>query len=384
MSRDTTTQTRLMRNVGNELRRLRESKGFTQGALAELVAISRPHLSQVELGRTWASVDLLSKCDEVFETPGVLVGLLRSAKVPEQDAKTPGDALDLTSHKFMPVKLAPHVRMSASADSIDLEGHGVSRHVLSDDDGITCDVYVFPFGVAVMHLREHQRFANIAGLSLWRHDSYPAARSWARCLLDSNTELGQPHDLTPPYVLSVFEVHSVPWTSAERQATGMRLLSVPSTLLDRRDERTFATISRAEQAEQELLQSGFDHPDIVDFGIKGTSTAFASWAGVTYFAHAPTRCLPFADIVEWEMFVQALWCYCDWIVNHAHDGAAPDVDPEFGERFLARTAARLPLAHAREHLQKRLMKDAVTNTSRLPVLLDQARHILRDCAVAAN
>lgn len=358
-----------MRVVGDELRRLREARGLTQQALAHRVDVSRSHLCQVELGQTWPSADFLVRCESALGEPGRLIPLLRTAKVPTTTAPEANTHLDVTAHKFIPLRTPLEMTLTVSQSSVDLEDFGATHYVLPGSK-IDSDLYVFPFGVAVLHQRELQRFPNIAHLAYWRQESHGSALAVAKEIVARHVT--DASDLVPSHVLSVFEVLACPWSQPEDVQTGMRLLSVPSTLIDRRSERTFATVSKAEEAEQDVMRNGFDHPEIVDFGVRGISTAFASWSGVSYLAHSSSRALPFVDVVSWEVLVQALWCYCSGIVNDVHRDIAPTVHPDYGQRFLRRTTKRLSLAGAQEHLQARLMKDAILTTSRLPLLLDQA------------
>ncbi|MCX4485756.1 hypothetical protein OG890_17670 [Streptomyces anulatus] len=53
--------------------------------------------------------------------------------------------------------------------------------------------------------------------------------------------------------------------------------------------------------EESLLATGFDHPDIVSFGVRGVSTAYAS--------HSSERSLTTDELVACEPTVQALWCF---------------------------------------------------------------------------
>jgi tetratricopeptide (TPR) repeat protein/transcriptional regulator with XRE-family HTH domain len=67
---------------GRELRRLRLDRGMSLQALADLVHYSRGYLGKIELGDKPPTAELAHRCDEVFETDGMLVALAGGKELP--------------------------------------------------------------------------------------------------------------------------------------------------------------------------------------------------------------------------------------------------------------------------------------------------------------
>jgi hypothetical protein len=88
--------------------------------------------------------------------------------------------------------------------------------------------------------------------------------------------------------------------------TALRLLSIPRTLIERDDDNRIPSKSHALLVEQQLLREGFDHPEIIDFGMKGISVGYASWSGVVYHPLATDRALSEHEIVRCELTVQSI------------------------------------------------------------------------------
>ena len=67
---------------GRELRRLRIDHGMSLQALADLVHYSRGYLGKIEIGDKPPTAELAHRCDEVFETDGMLVALAGGKELP--------------------------------------------------------------------------------------------------------------------------------------------------------------------------------------------------------------------------------------------------------------------------------------------------------------
>lgn len=365
--------------LGECLRSSRVAAQLTQSALAEAVGASRAHVCQVELGKTWPSADFLRRCEEVLACPGRLTSLLRHAKVPGLSQQ---QHLDVVVHRFIPMVIdGEPVGLATPSRMEDHYGMVVPTYPVSSPDS-RCSISVFPFGVGVLHVAEERRFPNITALALWRRSAHQNGGPWARSLVQAHPlAAGGVVVHEPDYTLTALEVRSTPWPK-EQVETAMSLLSTPSVLLDRDDAYAFDSVASAERAEQDLLAHGFRHEDIVDFGVQGLSLGRASWAGLSFLALAPSRCLHVREIIRWEVLIQALWCYCHHVVHRGYEIHPFAHAERWGARFLRSTAARLSTASAREHMQQRLMKDAVLITSRLESMLDRAQDVLRDLEAA--
>ncbi|WP_329595133.1 hypothetical protein OG298_02165 [Streptomyces sp. NBC_01005] len=101
-------------------------------------------------------------------------------------------------------------------------------------------------------------------------------------------------------------------------------------------------------AEASLLATGLDHPDIMSFGVRGVSTAYAGWSGVTLASHSRERSLTIDELVTCELTVQALWCFTRQIQQMVEGGQDPFMPEQYGWRFLRAAYSRLTTARAQE------------------------------------
>ena len=167
-------------------------------------------------------------------------------------------------------------------------------------------LYVWPFGTVVMHLSEQLRFSTVAELAVWRRRSYPESRRWVgeqiRTLCGSVA--------TSPCVLSLYWLERPKWVG-DQLDVAMRLLAMPSVLLDRDDGTPGdekRTLGGAHLVERTLLADHtVDRPDLVGFGARGVSIGYASWSGAAYHPVTERRALCVDDIVACELVVQAVW-----------------------------------------------------------------------------
>ncbi|MFH0243206.1 hypothetical protein ACGRHY_12390 [Streptomyces sp. HK10] len=127
--------------------------------------------------------------------------------------------------------------------------------------------------------------------------------------------------------------------------------------------------------EESLLATSFDHPDIVSFGVRGVSTAYAGWSG-----HSRERSLSIDELVTCELTVQALWCFTRQIQQMIEDGRDPSMPEQYGWRFLRAAYSRLTTARAQETAQHVLMREAIMKTSGLAERLRAAQDALRESA----
>jgi hypothetical protein len=283
----------------------------------------------------------------------------------------------IRSHKFIPayvgVRGAGAVQAAYSMESAPEQWSQCHRVCVGGDD-VSCHLYAWPFGVAMYHLVEELEPESVAEVSVWRRMSYRENIAWAGTRFEEMISAELPDE---PYVLSTYWVEATPWDGS-RLETSLRLLSIPRTLIERDDDNRVPSQGHALLVEQELLREGFNHPEIVEFGIKGISIGYASWSGVVYHPLAPDRALAEDEIVRCELAAQSIWAYCNYIRQEVEAGRDPLVPAEYGWRFLRGIRSRLTTERPQETSQHRSMRDAIVETSGLARHLAQAVETLRE------
>ena len=282
------------------------------------------------------------------------------------------------SHKFIPVAIgeAHARRLRESMPEIGsvatwLEHSSATVH---HPEG-QCRLHVFACGVAVFHLVQHHEPASLTDLAVWRYRTYATDLPWARQALADALDLPAAASPTPEYVLSLYWLCSGPWQE-DRLDSAVKLLSTPSVLVNRSDTGQPRGLGAAIEAQ--LLEQGFDHPDLVSFGVRGISTGYAGWSGVAYAAQSAERSLTLDELVECELAAQALWAFCRQIQLMVEEGEDPSTPDGYGWRFLRAAYSRLTTARAQETAQHVLMREAVVKTSGLAVRMRAAQDALRD------
>jgi hypothetical protein len=381
----TSTDKRLVPNT--VLVRLREELGWGRPRLAkqfELVgrrhgiptpepAAMEKQIYRLETGRTLRPTPLYSKlyCLTFDRTTVELFGDL-AAEVPA------GATCATRSHKFSPVFVGAEVTSALSAAGTWSHVHDqwteCRRRAVEHPAGL-CNLYLWPFGVVLFHLVEDLVLDSVARLAVWRGITYEQNMQWAceqlQTLTGGNGD-GQ------PYVLSLYWVEASAWQGNDLH-TALRLMCIPRVLLPRVDDIDDSCLAPAALVERALLQDGFDHPELVDFSMKGISLGYASWSGVVYHPIARDRALREDELVTCELSIQAVWAYCDHLRQQVEKGNDPVVPAEFGWRFLRGVRSRLTTERPQETSQHRSMRDAVVQTSSLDRHLTQAVEILREC-----
>ncbi len=366
----------------------RKASGMGRRALAAQVRVRGYELFPK---RQPPSLDSVVKCIERIERGEVLrpggdfyaPSLAAALGVPEAElfgeqhspAANPDAGFTVTSHQIVPVFVGAHAAEQLMRDPAfevtTWEWTRLASRTLDHPTG-RCAAYVVEWGVVVFHISHQLQLPNVAALATWRknaHDTtFDQGTALVRELLD---DPGQPG---PEYVLSGFWVEQTVWDGTDLE-TAMRLMCVPSVLLDRQLVDDEILVAKAEVAEKAHLRNGFTHPDIAEFGVSGVSIGCASWSGVVYLPLAPARALQTTEFVSFEVVVQALWCYSAYILAA---GDVDDIPHRYGWRFLRACRTRLVTAGPVETGQVRMMRDAVLSTSRLIEQLSQAQAILRD------
>jgi hypothetical protein len=284
----------------------------------------------------------------------------------------------LRSHKFIPayvgVSAAESIRLAHAMEPA--PGQWVECDHAYSDTAAERTLYIWPFGIVMYHIVEDLTPTSLAEVSVWRQISYRENIAWAT---ENFTRLAGQSLTDEPYVLSTYWVESTPWDDMRRD-TALRLLCMPRSLIERDDDSRTPSLAHATLVEQALLREGFDHPGIVDFGIKGISMGFASWSGVVYHPIASDRALREEEITRCELAVQAAWSYCNYLRLEVEAGRDPTVPAQFGWRFLRGLRSRLTTERPQETSQHRSMRDAIVETSGLSRHLSQAIETLREAA----
>jgi len=79
---------KVYKELGNRIKKLREERGISQQRLADLLGVSRPTVSQIEMGERKVSADELLKISEIFDVSVEhLLGLKKEPEVVIQEAK---------------------------------------------------------------------------------------------------------------------------------------------------------------------------------------------------------------------------------------------------------------------------------------------------------
>ena len=298
------------------------------------------------------------------------------------DPVSAGGVCVARSHKFVPVfigaQAAAVLAAGGSWSRVDDQWMECRRRAVEHPGG-SCQLYLWPFGVVVFHLIEDLALDSVAQLAVWRGITYDQNMRWAH---DQLQALTTPHPVAgQPYVLSLYWVDEPAWQGNDLH-TALRLMCIPRVLVPRTDTIDESCLDSATLAERALLDNGFEHPELIDFSMRGISLGYASWSGVVYHPIAHDRALHEDELVTCELSVQAIWAYCDYLRQHIEHGHDPIVPPEFGWRFLRGIRSRLTTERPQETTQHRSMRDAIVHTSGLHRHLTQALEILRDCDYA--
>jgi transcriptional regulator with XRE-family HTH domain len=304
------------------------------------------------------------------------------SELPASTAATGPCSSDIAveSHKFVPVFVgvdnAAQLRLGMLPhDPVPGVWLDHSRTTISHPDARRCTLYAFACGVALFHLVQDRTPANLTDLALWRYRSYAEDLPWARQALARALDLAEADTPAAEYVLSLYWLHTGPWNGAQRD-TALRLLSTPSVLVDRQSPGGPRPLDPS--VEVNLLNEGFDHQDIVSFGVQEVATGYAGWSGVAYHAHAPERALTIDELVTCELAVQALWCFCRRVEAMVEEGKDPAMPGPYNWRFLRAAHSRLTTPRAQETAQHCLMREAIMATSGLSERLRTGQEALRD------
>lgn len=389
MSMDIRTSTDKRHVTNAVLVRLREERGWGRPRLAkQFELIGRRHdiptpepaaiekqIYRLETGRTLRPTPIYAKlyCLTFERTTSELFGDLETEV-------SPGATCGTRSHKFIPVFVGAEVASALASSGgqwsgcIDDQWTECQRRAVEHPTG-SCQLYLWPFGVALFHLVEDLVLESIAHLAVWRRITYEQNMQWAQ---DQLHALTANHAAAQPYVLSLYWVDEPAWQGNDLH-TALRLMCIPRVLVPRGDNIDESCLASAALVERALFENGFEYPELVDFSMKGISLGYASWSGVVYHPISRDRALNERELVTCELSVQAAWTYCDHLRQQVEGGNDPVVPSEFGWRFLRGLRSRLTTERPQETSQHRSMRDAIVHTSGLDRHLTQAVEILREC-----
>lgn len=366
---------------GREARLLRDALRMSLRDFAAYLGVSDRTVSNWEGGGTsyQPRAESQAALDTVLGRASDDAKARFAAALETSDAVAPvAGRIEVDSHKFLPVFIGVEracqlrTHMTPSMDDQWLES---SSARVDHPEAQDCVLHVFACGVAVFHLFQPHAPTALTDLAVWRYRSYASDLPWARDKLRDLLDEDHVRVPNPEYVLSLYWLTSGPW-AGHAYDTALRLLSTPSVLVDRGAPGGPAPLDGT--VEESLLATGFDHPDIVSFGVRGVSTAYAGWSGVAYASHSRERSLTTDELVACELTVQALWCFTRQIQQMIEDGQDPSMPEQYGWRFLRAAYSRLTTARAQETAQHVLMREAIMKTSGLVERLRAAQDALRE------
>lgn len=279
-----------------------------------------------------------------------------------------GQELTIKSHKFMLSHVDPFHIPQSYLDGDEVTGALFPcRRIANLSPFGPGNIYSFPFGTILFHLTEEESWGSLGGLASWRIATYAENIPWFGELISE--EVG--YNISCSYILSAYWVSQSAY-NADELVTATHLLSVPKTLLRTDGE------AQPLEVERELINSRWRHPQVNDYGVEGIAVGAASWSGVAYAPIDPTRALAESEIVRYELGLQALWAYCDYISRTDESGDEVVIAPEYGATFLRRARSRLTMARPQESGQHRAMRTAILETSGVVQIIDNAIDILRE------
>jgi DNA-binding XRE family transcriptional regulator len=339
--------------LGQRVREARLRRGWTQLELAEIVNASNKHISDIELGRTGPSASLVHRLDDALGTRGRLARVLRMSKVPEHSPMHQGIAT--TAHLFFPVVFATDEPGWSTAGQKPLDDVRRSSH--GDHTLI-----IFPFMVAILHEVHAVAHPNFTSLAAWRRDQIErrgdAVESYIAGV-DKSMRIAS----LDPYCLACLVVDDLPMTDDVSKDRAIEILSCPSVLLtDGYDDDELDG-----DRETQLLTSTERITDARSFGLSDSHFGWASWAGVALHLKNRSQQQLVSELVRLEVQLQAVWCYASHIVG---TGRAPS--EMHGEDFLRAMRRQLAAPNATEHTSRRLLREAIVETSRVRDIIGDA------------
>ena len=360
-----------------DLQKARQRRGWSQSELIGHLRAAARSMGR-ELPEDSTLRGMVSRWERGHHKPHPMYGQLFDAVYDARATEGHGAELALRSHQFIPAWLGPEsVRRAVELHCMDPDlDHWTEPHrcaLPAPAGAASCDLYVWPHGVAILHVVDDLIFPSLAGLAVWRQRTYDDRLAWATELLQEAAPAA-----TAAYVLSLYWMLDTPW-AGDDHSTAMRLLCMPRVLVSKLDggcEHQHQAETRL--TEDALLASRWDNESVQPFGVDGTSAGYASWSGVVYQAREPSRALEERALIDYELGLQATWAYCGHINGEIEQSRDPIVADDWGWRYLRSMRLRLANPRPQEPGQHRAMREAILQTSGLLGHLDQAIETLRD------
>lgn len=332
---------------------------------------------RIETGATTYPNELYATlyCRYFDKTPQELFGELPSPPAPDSET------FCFRNHKLIPLYVGPdsvqtiiHQLDMNPGDSGEVEGPPCHYIAVNHPRDLSATLWVWSFGVALFHVIETVQLPSLAHLAYWHKAAYDEQMEWATeqaaILLGSSEARAQ-------YAMPInWLVRSI-WSTTQTQ-TALRILTMPRVLLTRDAAPADDDFAHAEIVARTLMTDGFDSAHVAEFGVRGMSLGVASWAGVAYHPTAPARALSEHEVISFELILQALWSYCDWIRSEVEAGRDPDVRPEYGWRLLRTLRSIVTTPRPEENSQIFPLRAALLETSGILAHLTQASDALAE------
>ncbi len=313
--------------------------------------------------------------------------LTRSTRfTPTQRENTEDGQLEVESHKFVPMFVGRELFVSVI--EIEERSNWALYKKFHTDHGT---LYVLPYGVGVWHLNDSLKFDSVTDLALWRRRTYQEIKSGKHIVCEHARTLTQDKRslvsesfqglvAQADYVLSVFVLKKPKWHLAEQITSALKMLCCPTPLQS--EDIEDLTKEEALAIETDLLEKGFQNPDIKEFGLPPNDIGYASWAGVSYHQATIKHGNLVKLIVDLEIAIQAAWYFASCIKNiclNSEDNIKEKLDDEIG--FLIRHVGKIKSIGSTEPMSVRTMHEAILTTSRLEKLVDDRVELYRQLVI---
>lgn len=347
-----------------------KERGVSIGALDSVTR----HIKRIEAGdvRDPSRVYKSLLCAVLKKTESVLFGTV-TLQTQHDDLRNSAQTRNfrLRNHKLIPAFIGPdsaehainNLGMRAETDPTHCY-HCTLSHTRNE---VACDLWIWPFGVALFHLVEEVELSDLANFAVWHRRVYDEQIEWTNKTIESLLA----SDASAQYAMPINWIIQSIWAKPELD-TALRILTTPRILLQRTTHTESSDLAHAELVERVFFQGGLDQLDVSEFGIDETSVGIASWSGVVYFPIAPHRALSESEILTYERTVQAAWSYCDWIRSQVEIGKDPDVRPQYGRRLLRALRSIITNPRPEESSQVYPLRIAILATSGITEHLNQA------------